>query len=586
MPRPCFAPRALIVVVLSAVVASLLAVGAPVASAADLSQFNAGNIISDENFYNSNALSPQDTAAFVRAKGAGCVANGGPPCLKDYRQSTPNRDGDALCPGGYSGRTMEPASDIVWKVAQGCGINPAVLLVMLQKEQGLVTSRAPYQSNYDSAMGQGCPDTAACDAYYTGFFNQVYGAAAQLQRYRLDPTSYGYRAGLVNNILYNPNQACGSSQVRIANQATAGLYNFTPYRPNAAALAAGYGTGDGCSAYGNRNFYNYYNDWFGPTVRPNAAPVGSLDSVDWAAKDASTGTIAVRGWAMDPDTASSIQVHVYIDGQGTPLVANVARPDVNAARGTSGSYGFAASLPTSNALHQVCVYAIDSAYGDNTTLGCRTVGNHPPVGYADSVTWNPSFSGPGSISVRGWALDPDDPGASSGVALYVDNQGIPGTAGLSRPDVNAALGVPGQHGYLTTLGSGPGRHSVCLYATDTAGGPPTALTCGLVIANAAPIGYLDSVSVAGGVLTTRGWSVDPDTSAPIKVAVYVDGAGVAVVQADGSRPDVSTAFPGAGDQHGFRATSPIAPGQHVVCTYGTDTAAGDNTTLGCLSFTA
>ena len=232
------------------------------------------------------------------------------------------------------------------------------------------------------------------------------------------------------------------------------------------------------------------------------------------------------------------------------------------------------------------MYAIDSAYGDNTTLGCRTVGNRPPVGYADSVTWNPSFSGPGSISVRGWALDPDAPGVSSGIALYVDNQGIPGTAALSRPDVNAALGVPGQHGYLATLGSGPGRHSVCLYGTDTAGGPPTALTCDVFIANAAPIGYLETVSVAGGVLTTQGWAVDPDTGAPIKVAVYVDSTGVGLVQADGSRPDVSKAFPGAGDQHGFRATGPIAPGPHTVCTYGIDSAAGENTTLGCQSFTA
>ena len=33
------------------------------------------------------------------------------------------------------------------------------------------------------------------------------------------------------------------------------LYNYTPYQPNAAALAAYPGTGDSCSAYGNRNFF-------------------------------------------------------------------------------------------------------------------------------------------------------------------------------------------------------------------------------------------------------------------------------------------------------------------------------------------
>ena len=51
----------------------------------------------------------------------------------------------------------------------------------------------------------------------------------------------------------------------IQNQATANLYYYTPYQPNAAALRAGYGEGDGCSAYGNRNFYQYFTDWFGST---------------------------------------------------------------------------------------------------------------------------------------------------------------------------------------------------------------------------------------------------------------------------------------------------------------------------------
>jgi uncharacterized protein with LGFP repeats len=36
-------------------------------------------------------------------------------------------------------------------------------------------------------------------------------------------------------------------------------------RPNAASLAAGRGTGDSCSSYGNRNFWGYFTDWFGST---------------------------------------------------------------------------------------------------------------------------------------------------------------------------------------------------------------------------------------------------------------------------------------------------------------------------------
>ena len=48
-------------------------------------------------------------------------------------------------------------------------------------------------------MGQGCPDTAACDTRYYGFFNQVYGAAWQLKRYAQpaghEPVLHLVRAG-------------------------------------------------------------------------------------------------------------------------------------------------------------------------------------------------------------------------------------------------------------------------------------------------------------------------------------------------------------------------------------------------------
>ncbi|MGA1827654.1 MAG: hypothetical protein WAZ28_05330, partial [Microbacterium sp.] len=53
--------------------------------------------------------------------------------------------------------------------------------------------------------------------------------------------------------------------VYVQNQATANLYYYTPYQPNAAAIRAGYGEGDGCSSYGNRNFFQYFSDWFGAT---------------------------------------------------------------------------------------------------------------------------------------------------------------------------------------------------------------------------------------------------------------------------------------------------------------------------------
>ena len=238
-------------------------------SAADLSQFRPGNIISNAVFYDSTTMSEAQIDAFLRARVPNCQS--GYVCLKDFRQDTTTRAADAYC-DRYDGATGESAARIIQKVAAACGINPQVILVTLQKEQGLVTHTWPSDWRYTIAMGQGCPDTAACDTRYYGFYNQVYGAARQFKLYGQSTYFTWYKPGKTWNVLFNPNQSCGSSPVYIENQATANLYYYTPYQPNAAALRAGYGEGDGCSSYGNRNFYNYFSDWFG-SLQTRYAPI-------------------------------------------------------------------------------------------------------------------------------------------------------------------------------------------------------------------------------------------------------------------------------------------------------------------------
>ncbi|WP_460722593.1 SH3 domain-containing protein [Microbacterium aureliae] len=250
---------------------------------ADLSGFKAGNIVSNSVFFNRGTMSEAQIQAFLEAKVPSCQS--GYTCLKDWYDTSRSTTADAMC-GAYSGGVRERASRIILKVAQACGINPQVILVTLQKEQGLVTHTWPSEWRYTIAMGQGCPDTAACDTRYYGFFNQVYGAAWQFKRYA-NPAGTSqfftwYAPGKTWNILYNPNHGCGTSPVYVENQATANLYYYTPYQPNAAALRAGYGSGDGCSAYGNRNFFNYFTDWFGSTQAssPCAAPA-STSPASW-----------------------------------------------------------------------------------------------------------------------------------------------------------------------------------------------------------------------------------------------------------------------------------------------------------------
>lgn len=159
----------------------------------------------------------------------------------------------------------ETAAEIIYNAAQQYQINPEVILATLQKEQGLVTDNWPWVNEYQYAMGYACPDTSGCSTSYADFYKQVDGAAWQFRYYLNNPGAFNYWIGN-NTIQYNPNASCGSSTVDIQNAATAALYIYTPYQPDSAVLSGG---SDGCSSYGNYNFWNYFNSWFGPSLDTN-----------------------------------------------------------------------------------------------------------------------------------------------------------------------------------------------------------------------------------------------------------------------------------------------------------------------------
>lgn len=149
----------------------------------------------------------------------------------------------------FEGAEGDSAASILTKAAQGCGVSPKALLVILQKEQGLVTASGPalVPSRYRSAMGYACPDTATCNDDFSGFAGQVWFAARQFRVYEGDPGHVSCRAGETRPVLFNPDPDCGSRVVTMENQATAGLYNYTPYQPDDAALS---GSGSSCSSGG------------------------------------------------------------------------------------------------------------------------------------------------------------------------------------------------------------------------------------------------------------------------------------------------------------------------------------------------
>jgi LysM repeat protein len=240
------------------------------AEAANAAWFNPGQIISDSAFYNSGSMSAADIQRFLNGKVEVCRADPTRPgCLKDYRLSTPEVTGVAGRCSSLPAKNNISAAEIIYDVAIACGISPKVLLVKLQKEQGLVTSTNPSPRAYEFALGMDCPDTpSGCSAASAGFFWQLYKGAGQLNWYSNPAGSFTWlRPGATISRPYQANNAgCGSQSFVLENKATAALYYYTPYVPNQIALANLYGVGDVCSAYGNRNFFRDYTDWFGSTI--------------------------------------------------------------------------------------------------------------------------------------------------------------------------------------------------------------------------------------------------------------------------------------------------------------------------------
>lgn len=240
--------------------------------------FNPGEIISDQQFFDTTSMNEDDVQVFLNQKGSKCNAQttkNSEPCLKDYKTDTPSKPADDLC-DEYQGGKKQSAATIIDGAARSCGISQKVLLTMLQKEQHLVSATAPSKIQYKAAMGLSCPDDASCDPKYAGFFNQVYGAAQRYRYYQKHLDNYQFKPKHINSVRYSPDATCGAGDVYIENIATALLYIYTPYQPNQAALEAGSGEGDSCSAYGNRNFSIIYHGWFNHHI--NEKPTDSKNS--------------------------------------------------------------------------------------------------------------------------------------------------------------------------------------------------------------------------------------------------------------------------------------------------------------------
>lgn len=157
----------------------------------------------------------------------------------------------------YEGKNRY-ASEIIYRASQEYKINPKYLLVKLQKEQSLVTTKNPTERQLNWATGYGACDS--CDTTdprldkYKGFGKQV-DAAAGIMRWYYD------NAGTKDWIkTAGKTYTIDDTEVTPTSNATGFLYTYTPH------------------LHGNENFWKLWNNWFaasypdGTLLRSTSSP--------------------------------------------------------------------------------------------------------------------------------------------------------------------------------------------------------------------------------------------------------------------------------------------------------------------------
>ena len=154
-----------------------------------LDGFSAGNIMNDYTMTNSSTMTEAEIDAFLHSKNPCNDTDLGKPqrYARTRNLSYHIEDGHFVCLADekFSGVSLDgvttfenaSAAHIIHFTAVDYDINPQVLLVLLEKEQGLITDTWPDAGQYTIATGYGCPDHNVCDTRYYGFINQVQRAA-------------------------------------------------------------------------------------------------------------------------------------------------------------------------------------------------------------------------------------------------------------------------------------------------------------------------------------------------------------------------------------------------------------------------
>lgn len=170
--------------------------------------FDPNYIISDHDILDHDTMDEQEIQSFLESKGS---------YLATYTCEHPDTEEELS------------AAEAIYNLATNNKINPQFLLVLLQKEQSLISDSSPSEGQLNWATGYGCPDGGGCNDRWKGLWKQVNSASLQFYDYMENPNHYNYKKGSPYTFTNTYSDRDEKVTVIPANDATAALYNYTPH---------------------------------------------------------------------------------------------------------------------------------------------------------------------------------------------------------------------------------------------------------------------------------------------------------------------------------------------------------------------
>ena len=232
--------------------------------------FDPSNLISDAAFSDTQTFGgAAGIQKFLEIKGS-VLANTDPSFLVELKEPDAILLKQALDDPEPNLPALRTAAQLIWDASQSTGLNPQVILVTMEKEEGLVdgqfSSPQKEQTAIDHAMGFNCGDDVGCWNLFPGFYYQLFGnldssgnrylgAAKSLMKSfstagGRGPAYNGSVSQVGQTIILDNSQGGydnipAQENVTLGDNATAALYRYTPHVFN-----------------GNYNFWKFFQEWF------------------------------------------------------------------------------------------------------------------------------------------------------------------------------------------------------------------------------------------------------------------------------------------------------------------------------------